>query len=50
MRNQSVSSHIELLWPRLMAASAVTIAPVLITFFFTQRTFVEGISLTGIKG
>ena len=34
----------------LMAASAVTIAPVVVLFFLTQRTFIEGISLTGIKG
>lgn len=50
MRNISRSATIELLWPRLMAATALTIAPVLFIFFLTQRTFVEGITLTGIKG
>jgi len=39
-----------LVWPYLMAASTATILPILLLFFFTQRTFVEGISLTGIKG
>jgi ABC-type glycerol-3-phosphate transport system permease component len=24
--------------------------PIVIAFFFTQRTFIEGISLTGLKG
>jgi len=24
--------------------------PILLLFFFAQRTFIEGISLTGIKG
>jgi multiple sugar transport system permease protein len=39
-----------LVWPYLMAASTATLLPILIIFFFTQRTFVEGISVTGIKG
>ncbi len=34
----------------LMAASVVCMLPVVILFFFAQRAFVEGISLTGIKG
>jgi len=33
-----------------MAASMTSIAPILVLSFFTQRTFIEGISLTGIKG
>ncbi|MCD6290606.1 MAG: carbohydrate ABC transporter permease [Anaerolineae bacterium] len=40
----------KLVWPYLMAASTVTILPVIIIFFFTQRTFVEGITVTGLKG
>jgi multiple sugar transport system permease protein len=40
----------ELMWPYLMAASTTAAAPVIILFFFVQRTFVEGISITGIKG
>lgn len=38
------------IWPYLMAASTVTIAPILVLYFFTQRTFIEGITLTGVKG
>jgi multiple sugar transport system permease protein len=37
-------------WHYLMAASTLIILPVLILFFFTQKTFIEGISMTGIKG
>ncbi|NLF03223.1 MAG: carbohydrate ABC transporter permease [Anaerolineales bacterium] len=37
-------------WPLLMAASMTTLIPILILFFLAQRTFIEGISLTGIKG
>lgn len=37
-------------WALLMAASVITVTPILILFFLTQRTFIEGISLTGIKG
>jgi multiple sugar transport system permease protein len=37
-------------WALLMAASLSTVAPVLVLFFFAQRTFIEGITLTGIKG
>lgn len=40
----------ELMWPRMMAASTAMIAPIIFIFFFVQRTFVEGISITGLKG
>ena len=33
-----------------MAASLVTMLPVVIVFFLAQRSFIEGITLTGIKG
>lgn len=39
-----------LVWPYLMAGSTMIVAPIIFTFFLTQRTFVEGITLTGIKG
>ncbi len=35
---------------RLMAASAMMTAPIIVIFFFAQRQFIEGIKLTGIKG
>ena len=34
----------------MMAASLVIMSPTLILFFFTQKTFIEGITFTGIKG
>ena len=34
----------------LMAASSLVTIPVLILFFFAQRSFIEGITLTGLKG
>jgi multiple sugar transport system permease protein len=37
-------------WNLLMAASAVTIVPVILVFFIGQKYFIEGITLTGIKG
>jgi ABC-type glycerol-3-phosphate transport system permease component len=38
------------MWPYLMAASTVATAPIIFIFFFVQRTFIEGISVTGLKG
>jgi multiple sugar transport system permease protein len=37
-------------WGYLMAASTAVIAPIVILFFLAQRYFVQGITLTGIKG
>ena len=36
-------------WNYLMAASTLVVLPVLVLFFFTQRTFVQGIAATGGK-
>ena len=37
-------------WGQLMAVSTCMILPIIILFFFTQRTFIQGIKLTGMKG
>jgi multiple sugar transport system permease protein len=37
-------------WHYLMAASTLVALPIIVLFFFTQKTFIEGISMTGIKG
>ncbi len=37
-------------WQLMMAAATLTMIPTVILFFLTQRTFIEGIALTGIKG
>lgn len=34
----------------IMAAVFISLVPIVILFFFTQRTFIEGIALTGLKG
>jgi multiple sugar transport system permease protein len=33
-----------------MAASVLFMLPLIIVFFFAQKVFVEGITLTGVKG
>lgn len=37
-------------WPLSMAASVAITAPLVILYFFAQRKFIEGITLTGVKG
>jgi ABC-type glycerol-3-phosphate transport system permease component len=37
-------------WPGFMAASMTVLAPVAILFFLAQKTFIEGISFTGLRG
>jgi ABC-type glycerol-3-phosphate transport system permease component len=37
-------------WHLLMAASLATTLPLIILFFIAQRYFIEGITLTGLKG
>ena len=37
-------------WALLMAGSVLVTLPLIIVFVFTQRYFVQGISMTGIKG
>jgi len=37
-------------WDFLMAASAIVTLPMVVVFFFFQRYFIEGVTLTGIKG
>ncbi len=34
----------------VMAATCMSTLPIIVLFFFTQRTFIEGITMTGIKG
>ena len=37
-------------WHLLMAASVLLVLPIIVLFFLTQRTFIQGISTTGTKG
>lgn len=43
-RGQYLSS-----WGPLMAASTLMVLPIIVLFFFTQRTFIQGIKMTGLK-
>lgn len=36
-------------WAMLMAASTIMTVPIIVLFFFAQRTFIQGISTTGLK-
>jgi multiple sugar transport system permease protein len=37
-------------WGAMMAAATLVSAPLLLLFFFAQKYFIEGITMTGIKG
>lgn len=37
-------------WNVMMAASIIVMLPTLVIFFFSQKYFIEGIALTGVKG
>jgi multiple sugar transport system permease protein len=37
-------------WNTTMAATVLVMAPVIVVFFLAQRAFVEGVTLTGVKG
>jgi multiple sugar transport system permease protein len=37
-------------WNLLMAASVLVILPVIVLFFPAQKTFIQGIATTGMKG
>ncbi len=39
-----------LVYPYLMAVSALVTVPILILYFFAQRRFFEGVTTTGMKG
>jgi multiple sugar transport system permease protein len=48
-RSMMFNSTISNAYPYLMAISTIVVLPILIMFFFGQKTFIEGISMTGIK-
>ncbi|MCC6445583.1 MAG: carbohydrate ABC transporter permease [Armatimonadetes bacterium] len=37
-------------WNMLMAAATIMVLPIIALFFFTQKTFIQGITVTGLKG
>lgn len=46
---QDFQGQRQILWNLLMAASVVFTMPIMIAFFFAQKTFIQGIKLTGLK-
>ncbi len=47
---QQFQNQHENLWGPLMAMSTVITVPVIILFFLTQKTFIQGITMSGLKG
>jgi len=37
-------------WGQMMAMSLLMTVPIIVLFFFTQKTFIQGVKLAGIKG
>ena len=48
-RRSSASLH-QVQWNLTMAATLLVMAPVIVLFFLAQQAFVEGVTLTGVKG
>jgi multiple sugar transport system permease protein len=46
---QDFQSQHSMIWNQLMAASVMFTIPIIIAFFFAQKTFIQGIKLTGMK-
>ena len=47
---QQFQSQHESMWGPLMAMSTAITIPIIIVFFLAQKTFIQGITLTGLKG
>jgi multiple sugar transport system permease protein len=37
-------------WNLIMAATLLVMVPVIVVFFLAQKAFVQGVTLTGVKG
>ena len=46
---QDFQSQRSLVWNQLMAAATIFTIPIIVAFFFAQKTFIQGIKLTGSK-
>jgi len=47
---ENVQVNYSISWGAMMAGSVLFMLPVIIIFFFAQRVFIEGVTLTGVKG
>lgn len=48
--HSAVPAFVQPNWPLLMAAAVVVMLPVIVVYLFAQRYFVEGITISGVKG
>jgi multiple sugar transport system permease protein len=48
--SNAVNVHFGVLWNVQMAASVLFMVPVIVIFFLAQKVFIEGVTLTGVKG
>jgi oligogalacturonide transport system permease protein len=46
----SLDSASAVAWNQVMAMALVSILPLIVIFFFSQRYFIEGIATSGMKG
>jgi len=46
---QDFQSQRTMIWNQMMAAVTIFTIPIVIVFFFAQKTFIQGIKLTGLK-
>ncbi len=47
---QTLNSLRDTHWNQVMAATLLVLLPVIVVFFLAQRVFVQGVTLTGVKG
>jgi multiple sugar transport system permease protein len=45
-----LAGDFDIQWNLVMAATILSISPLVITFLFAQRYFIEGVALQGTKG
>ena len=48
--SQFTTTHRGVLWNIQMAASLMFMMPVIVLFVLAQKAFIEGVTLTGVKG
>lgn len=46
---QDFQGQHSMVWNQMMAAATIFTVPIIVAFFFAQKTFIQGIKLTGLK-
>ena len=47
---ENIHIHLGVVWNVMMASAVLFMLPVIVIFFFSQKAFIEGVTLTGVKG